>query len=645
MRIKSIGATNFKGCTFNSHLFPVTVITGDNGEGKSAHVEALALAVLGYMPTERPDKPIKDSRLLFDLFSSGSPMRVGFDAEGTPCAREWREDGKSVRYTGPAGPVLPPHSFDYGSYLGLTGPERLRFMLQASGAGADLAPPKLVEAIKGKLAEIGQDPDLLGEGTEMASFNVSATVSATEWLKLTVEAFVARRQSYDATCRRLKQTQLGQAETAQQGLAPDPAAEAKLDAAQARRDDALKLSSAADETLRLAREEYATLLAESKKGDVQAAESAAVRIEQLTAQRRMITVPSYNPKEHGQTQVSEQSAKEMLRVAKQQANEAKTHLADAKKQDKCPTCGQAFEEHKRKTLKQLKEVATLADRNEAEAAALVEKCGKELAAIVKLKAEHDRAVETVTAIDLEIAECQKKIHASAAAAAAAAKLPALQQHGMDLAAKAAELKQRLNEAEAAVADAREPVRKLQAARGEAAARERAREEREKAEAGKKFFSEACDMLAQLQAELVQRAVGPIVEKVNLLAEGLLPSPAEFRDGELTLKGWTHRTASDSEKLALYAGLSFALAQASPVKLAIIPRFESFGPSRQDLLVERAVAMVRQGVIDQCVFVEVEGRVPASEAYARFASAPEFGVLRVSKGKSFHLSLSNHAITG
>jgi hypothetical protein len=642
MRIKSIGATNFKGCTFNSRLFPVTVITGDNGEGKSAHVEALALAVLGYMPTERPDKPIKDSRLLFDLFSSGSPMRVGFDAEA-PCAREWREEGKSVRYTGPAGPVLPPHSFDYGSYLGLAGPERLRFMLQASGAGADLTPLKLAEAIKGKLAEIGQDPDLLGEGTEMASFNVSATGSATEWLKLTVEAFVARRQSYDATCRRLKQTQLGQAETA--GPAPDTAAEAKLEAAQARRDEALKLSSAADETLRLAREEYATLLAESKKGDVQAAESAAVRIEQLTAQRRMITVPSYDPKEHGQTQVSESSAKEVLRLAKHQAIQANTALAAAKKQDKCPTCGQAFEEHKRKTLKQLKEVATLADRNEAEAAALVEKCGKELAVVLKLKAEHDRAVETVTAIDLEIAECQKKIPAATAAASAAAKLPALQQHGMDLAAKAAELKQRLNEAEAAVADAREPVRKLQAARGEAAARERAREEREKAEAGKKFFSEACDMLAQLQAELVQRAVGPIVEKVNLLAEGLLPSPAEFRDGELTLKGWTHRTASDSEKLALYAGLSFALAQASPVKLAIIPRFESFGPSRQDLLVERAVAMVRQGVIDQCVFVEVEGRVPASEAYARFASAPEFGVLRVSKGKSFHLSLSNHAITG
>jgi hypothetical protein len=150
------------------------------------------------------------------------------------------------------------------------------------------------------------------------------------------------------------------------------------------------------------------------------------------------------------------------------------------------------------------------------------------------------------------------------------------------------------------------VRELIASRSEAAVRARAVQAAEAAEAEAAVLKASVELVRQAQQSVVESAVGPLIETMNSFCRPLLQAEVKWVDGELSIGGRvSHRTASDSERMLLYAGLCLALAAGGGLRIATIGRFESFDPERATALVGLVDELLHAGKIDQCILVGVD----------------------------------------
>ena len=72
--ITNIIAKEFKGLTFEQPLEQYNLFYGPNGIGKSARTQALALAVMGYNPTDQMKRPSD----IIAAHCPGDKFAVGF---------------------------------------------------------------------------------------------------------------------------------------------------------------------------------------------------------------------------------------------------------------------------------------------------------------------------------------------------------------------------------------------------------------------------------------------------------------------------------------------------------------------------------------------------------------------------------------
>jgi DNA repair exonuclease SbcCD ATPase subunit len=118
--------------------------------------------------------------------------------------------------------------------------------------------------------------------------------------------------------------------------------------------------------------------------------------------------------------------------------------------------------------------------------------------------------------------------------------------------------------------------------------------------------QAVSMFEALQEKMVERAFGSILERANLITEGILPTRLQFRDGDVGMlrEGtWvSHRTFSGMEKALAYAGISAALAHRSPIKIVMIDELGRMTGRYQRLLLERMLQLYEAGKIDQFIGV-------------------------------------------
>jgi len=287
-------------------------------------------------------------------------------------------------------------------------------------------------------------------------------------------------------------------------------------------------------------------------------------------------------------------------------------IEHAKAKTTCPTCGQSTVEIGKGMVARLKKdlataqkaLETLKDRadtaGKAEAAA---KCG--MAELQKAVDAHIANSARMRAVELERRGLESQLTGNAAAAEAAVRLPGLDVRGRALSCEAQAAEGLVSTRRKRVADLEMDNRTLAAQRAEAASRARTEQQFRAAQAVAAVEKGFVALLEAMQTELLQRSVGGLLARVNELCAPLLPHPLEYRDGELLVGGrWSHRSASDSEKLTIYTALSLALAAESPVRIATLGRFESFDGVRQGRVVDLARELIRAGKLDQCLLVEV-----------------------------------------
>lgn len=609
MRITRLSATNFKGGTFEEQLGIVTIFTGPNSACKSARVEALALAVTGYIPGE---KPVRSTRDIFDLYGSGNPVTVGFAVENRPAlavTRTYHEIGGSVKYTGPDRPTLPTIGWDPAEYLGLSGPKALAFICQATAGGGFDRVAELdklcadVKNIKLEKNTPASEKAILATISDIRAWKLP-TESLAEWIMALADNAAGKKTLADQSLKRSRSTVQGLAQ-ATSGSLPDLAAEDRHAKATAIASEAKTELDKATALLEDARKQYANC--KPRMGET--LEQIRAKIEALRkATAGLAPAPPTKQEKEALEKAMEakHAAKQLHSLNEEQLQHLEQMRESPEASSKCPSCNREYPKASR--AKAIKELDAKIKAAKAEIAKL-------LTAAKKATAHHDSLAQAMTNKH-EACSLRTKQEAALAAAIAeekdAAQLPILKETGVRLAEDVRAKGAKLDEANKILADAAQANAKLLMHRAEEKTRARILEQADEAEAGALVCKAVLALVTERQEKAVKDAVQPLVDRINDLAGTLLPSPARYIDGEIKLSGWTHRTASDSEKLALYAGICLAFAYTAQIRVAIVGRFESFDRVGKMNLVKAGTRLVAEGKLDQLIIVHVAQLVGASE---------------------------------
>lgn len=126
------------------------------------------------------------------------------------------------------------------------------------------------------------------------------------------------------------------------------------------------------------------------------------------------------------------------------------------------------------------------------------------------------------------------------------------------------------------------------------------------------YREALKVLEAHQSDMVSAAFGTILERANMITRGLLKAPLEYRDCDIGMQvggAWVvHRVFSGMEKALAYAGISVALAWDSPIKIVMIDEMGRFSRKNKVALLDRMNEMILRGSIDQFIGVDVDGEI-------------------------------------
>ncbi len=621
MKIKSVSAKNLKGQTFDQPLAPVTVIAGPNARGKSSRIEAIQLALAGYLPGIP-----KTGSGIFAALASGNPLRVeAVDDSGESHAREWREAKGKVVFTGPDDPIMPPVALDADEYFALSAPDRTKFIF--ARAKVDLSIPKLTATITANIKNIKLD-----ENTPQTEQVIAETVASVEKsAKLagsqTPQEFIA--DLYDGTketlklanenARRMDQTVQGLTQIKAESTASSDI-EKRLATARQHLEDANATTARCLAEWNAAKRSLAD--AEGKRqliaGETAAREKLAALEKELETLKLKPTSP-VSIKDQAEAHAKAFSAHKVNVDSGYRASESlaalEKQLADVDSIQCCDKCGSDLSARRESLKLELPPKIAEAQRLLLEADEQFNQTAEALHDAETVLEDARRAGEAHAANlralndkQTEIAKLTRQLEGSAVAAAEVAKIPALTE-----AVATTEAAYKTAAADSvnrkATADAYgQEHQKLLAERAEQRQRAVALEEAAKKKAEALVLKEVVALLQSLQEEIVAQSVQPILDAANSLCDGILRLPLAMKDGEIGFmdaSGFVgHKTMSDSEKLLTYASLSLALAAEAPFKLCVIGRFESFDDEKKSALIQRALELVESGEIDQCLFVLV-----------------------------------------
>lgn len=608
-RIIRVAASEFKGRSFCFDLEPVTVFCGPNAAGKSAVLEAVSLAALGYVPGE--DKPTKAARDIYELFGRRGTMEVGIMlSDSSSMTRKWQVQGGVVKASSSGASDIPSTLFDTSAFTGLTGPARMRYLLRLA-KGADVNPTairdRLAAAIRGARVE-GAD-----EACERALGAIAGDLdspgedeAACDYLDRVVDELKCRKSEVQASVKRLRSTMQGLVQAAQERKPARPDAEDAARATAAARDAAF-----AD----VGRCELAVEQCRAKWKDLAALRDrfrGCARDRELLEELRSRPLASEpEPPDPGAARKDLADADLALADVRGTIYRLTTDLSGlevgekALAESKCPTCGQHVDNAAK--LKAVREKIS-------DAKARLESSHEQATALGDLVAKKKQDVDSAqarhrewSALQLEIAKVSGRLNgAPTDADLVEERFSAVTQEGAVLADELREARCRLDGANAARAAADEQLKLLLRQRSEeaqAAAVEKALGEEE---SRKLAYDVAADASSAMAEQFVSSTIGGLLARCNALCEEFLPTPVRHQDGEFLLaSGRGFRSMSDSEKVVFAAALSCTLAAAcSDWRIACVGRMECLDEDRRAALLDKLVRMVGDGSLDQAILVGV-----------------------------------------
>jgi exonuclease SbcC len=622
--IKTISAQNLKGQTFIHELAPVTMFVGDNFAGKTSRIDAVFLALLGWLPGIAK----KPGDIHADL-SSAPRLQVAAKFGQHGVVRDWFESKGSIKYSGTGDDIdYPPVALVTSEFLSLSPNERVKFLFARAKLPDEYTPEKLQLTITANVKNIKLDANT--EATEASIQQLVDLIadqdplgSAQDYVTGLATAINERKKAAVAAVQRMEKTQQGMA-----AIAPDAQAEADAEAAykaavesysQARQ--AMTRVEADGDHLVQALSDAKQLAAGALLNEAEAqVELARLSKEKEKAAKACAVFPDGKEIEDKISDASQElgraAAAESQALKETSAAEAKLNDLVSDESPCCKTCGQSTKKIRDALLPVVK--AELADAKEkytiarekrreldAKLSALMEDRKAFAAKLTKYKDEQFRFRK----LSEQHAELQKQLANNKAASEAALETPSLEARLVstrsDWRAKKSEVDRLGQECE----HLEQAYKELMAQRARCQQQEAARAELERCRAESDVAKEAVVLMNELQAKLVDAAVAPLIETANRACGKILPSSLVYREGDIGFERngrfYSHRSFSGTEKALAYAALSVALAQDAPLKLVIIDELGRLSRNNKKQLLTLLCGLTEAGIIDQALLVDVE----------------------------------------
>lgn len=615
MTPSKIHAENFQALDFEHELKPVNMFCGPNESGKTARMNAIIVALLGYHYAigKQPKSTIgfageNRAEMLVHLeFKEGSSITRTFKR---------KPDGDVARTTKGEDPKIPPVLFSASEYLNATSTEQIKTVFDR----IDIS--KIVTS----------DSDLLELLGKIEAVPAAQSKIAVEAMLVMVKAAIKRRTD-------LKQTPQVFLEELAKNLADKAKGEKGLREGYAAQLQTIKPSGKAPISvaaeLKTAKEELTKL--QAKKAEIDAQQNNFLKTQ---ARRNSLTetlakpVVDIAPLEAKRNDLNRQISGYSSNTPIEQAAvtsmvseiaEIRNDILDLKAaivahqnaiQDlegkvKCPYCKSSRQGWKDEHATELQTQITAAEgeikTKEERLALVVEKESKaraDLAASIK-------ADNRIKSLNTEVVEVNNQIaiagKANATRAALEGELTGLQAiTAPNEEEKLAAINAVTNQ-NATVLDLENKERDFQAYDRSKATFATIEKNLLTCQVSEEVFKQAAKVVVEEQKAIVAKAFESILDPARKFTDGIIGGRLDYQHDELGIQtdtGWVgHRFMSKSQQLLAYTGLQIALAQQSPVRLVFIDEAGQFDRSRKSVVISRMLDLTATGFIDLFIGTE------------------------------------------
>lgn len=627
MKLKTITGRNLKGQSFTHELRAINLIVGDNAVGKTARMDAIRLALMGYLPELG-----KTNDATYQL-ASGPKMVVEGETDAGSCfGRSWEAKGKSIT-AGEAGqiPATPPVLLDPTIYLSKSENERVKYIFGLMDlTGSEFTGEKIIQDVSGLKSGLADKTvetelnKLLAELDDSDTHRHEDNVSVQDWLEATiVERKSLLSEANDAKKRMEKFAQgmveLKSADTEEAAVNVGPEIEelrkklaiiqTKTGEMNANRKNAEPWKArVAELQAKLKEKDPATLRAQWEK--------VKAKLAELTEKFSPTPIDLSAGEEVQRLEINLAGAKARLQTASRGITEATKEKTETLANERCPCCNsksktwrESFEEKIETRLKGLSrevenanavvtglqsEIKSAQERlHEAVTAENQrQELGRELSHYLLVEGDAKAAVLTAESLRPELDQLLANPMECTEGA-----IQALCYEQDEITRKIEELTSRQNRA---IAGMNERKRVAEA-----------KEQLVKATARAMALKLVVAKLQEVQANMVAAAFEGVLKVANqVLGDAemkLLKTPLAYRQGELgrfeTGLWISHKTFSGQEKKCVMVALGVALAQSAPIRIVLLDELGVFTPAKRFEFLGHMERLIELKLIDQVVAID------------------------------------------
>lgn len=625
MKINHVSASCLQNGPVNLDLHPVTVIYGKSFGGKTSVLNAVQLGLLGYVP----QYGVRGTMGL----ASGSKLEVLLDVDGRNYRRCWSRDGKGkVSFEGHEGPLVPPILLDVREHTEGTAAERVsRLLSVVAEETLSVTSADIRSAVAGALVGLTADSAIartlattkvldLFDDVDKARENEG--VSLLQFIDGLLADFAARKKQHDGEAKSMIEVAKGSVM-----LEGD-------DAPRSRETEIQTLTKSKEEkvsALALLEDKYlrATQVLSGRASHNDTLARIAALEKEIESRKNLFPLPPKEKLDSAAAELtrftSDLSALTMSRATMEAEQREKQALIDklsspSSKQCKCWVCGNSEKGWTEQALKSLKRDmnATAKEIEQVNAkidAAVTERdaAADFVAKLSKDRETYDRNVRGITNLQSELTELRKQAPPTGDVLTPdelTSLRSAIEKAKSEVTAMQGQLELlKKQHADFLFAEGRE---------------KQAADARIKAEqygATASGFALAIDVLKKLQKNLLTECAESVLSVTRKFTDGILRFDLEISNGDFGYRtksgAWvSHEMFSGTEKMVCYAGICVALAAESKAKIVLMDELGVADKDTKTAILSRMVQLVREGVIDQFIGVDVSESVVDGVTLAR-----------------------------
>ncbi len=620
MQITDLSITNLKGLTLKEKIGPNTLITGKNFSGKTARLQAIQLAILGYIPGLPKTNPG-----IFQL-ASGNPLEVHVQGRDFEILRTWKKTGKSVEKSAAVsglpddtGPLIA--MLDAQDFLAASEPERLNMIFRLATIKTEETPETILQKLP--TTEDFKPLSMIYKDGKM--------LEVREWLEEALTYALEQRKYTKQAVDRLDKTQQGMealeaaqdAPTIPEGLeAAIKALEASKRPLEARQTELTTLARVYQDVLkRYERDKlaYGHNLESRKRKQALVTTKKTVEEQLKAAQEKLKQEGPDSDVEairrgYQGTLRAEQEASNEVRIRQSGLDAVSKELDELKELECCPHC-HSKSKGWRKFLEEGLEAKYNAARLHLETALEDEKRATKVRInteknLEDAKAHHDR----IAALELEIGLTRgtlKSIQEAEEDLAVEPSEPVAPVSPDDSIEEEMRLERELEEIDEELRVKQALVTQGQQAKARAATAAQAVLAAKKAREEKEAWIKAVDILEESRQQMIDDAFAELLKIASPVYEGILQTPLAYLGGVLgrptpaAAHGFVPLTAfSGTEALVATIALQVALGAKSPAKIVLLDEMGRLDVENKNRLIGNLHGMVNSGQLHQWIAIDV-----------------------------------------